>query len=108
MTTPDSHYAISFRDPEEGEIVTLKARKVEDSELGLGFICISEFLFETRGSVVNPKEEDLARRFENVRRLHLNLYRILAIEERGAERLELEADRSRLVLLHPADDNKEK
>jgi len=107
MTPSDSHYAISFRDPEEGEIVTLKARKVEDSELGLGFICISDFLFETQGSVVNPKEESLAHRFADVRRLHLNLYRILAIEERGPERLELEADRSKLLLLQPADDNDE-
>ena len=79
----DSYFVITYRDPREGSIVTLKARTIRDSTLGLSFISISDFIFETDGIVVNPTEEQLRVRFENVRSFHLSIYSIISIEEVG-------------------------
>jgi len=51
--------------------------------------------------VFDPNEEALAKRFEGVRRLHLNLYAILAIEEVGVDNtgLSFDSDRSNVLML---------
>lgn len=102
-TTPQTHYAVTFRDAKSGDTTTLKARSVGDSSLGLGFICVSDFLFDTSSGVVNPAEEALAKRFERVQRLHLQIYAVLTIEEIGPDHagLSFDHDRSRVVMLHP-------
>lgn len=76
-----------------------------DSDLGPGFICVSDFIFETGSRIANPAEEALKRRFENTRRLHLNVFTIQAIAEVGSEHpgLKLDTDRSNLVVLPPRD-----
>lgn len=106
----DTHFVITYREPQEGKIVTLKAKTVTDSSLGLSFISISDFVFSTSGLVVNPHEEDLKKRFENVRSLHLSIYTIISIEEVGEEHegLSFKKDKSNLVVLsseqhHPKD-----
>ncbi len=101
--SPKTYYAVTFRDAQSGETTTLKARAVGDSSLGLGFICVSDFVFDTSSGVVNPTEEALAKRFERVERLHLQVYAVLAIEEIGEDHagLSFDSDRSSLVLLHP-------
>jgi hypothetical protein len=104
MPEASTYYAVTFRDPVDNKPVTIKARKVSDSELGFGFVTLSDFFFEvTWQVVVKPAEEQMAKRYENVKRLHLNLYAILAIEERGddGQGLGLGTDRSKLVVLRP-------
>lgn len=106
MSTTDGHFVVTFRDPVNGGdegITTLRARKVGDSELGLAFVAISEFVFDTGKVIVDPKQDALRGRLDKVRRLHLNLYAILTIEEVGADNagLNFENDRSNLVVLRP-------
>jgi len=94
-------YEISYRDPQDGEIKTLRAATVRDSSLGLAFVCLSDFVFEKSSLVINPKEEELAKRFENIKSLHLSLYSIVSIAETGAEHagLKFDRDKSNLVVL---------
>lgn len=96
----DSYFIITYREPKDAQIVTLKAHKVADSSLGLSFIAISDFYFETDSLVVNPAEEDLKKRFANVKTLHLSIYTIVSIEEVGMEHrgLQFEKDKSNLVV----------
>ena len=76
-------------------------RRVEDSELGPAFVCLSQFVFDPGSRIANPAEESLARRFENTRRLHLNLFAIQSIAEVGVDHpgLQLEQDRPNVVVL---------
>ena len=95
----DSHYVIVWHDPEADEVVTLRAREVADSALGLSFLRIADFVFEDQGPLVNPKEESLRRRLENVRSLHVSIHRVLSISEIGPGHagLSFDHDRSNLV-----------
>ena len=97
----DTHFVITFRDPRSSEIKTLRARSVSDSQLGLSFVAISDFVFEPGSVIVNPEEEALQSRLENVRSLHLSIYAILSVEEVGTTHpgLEFTHDRSNLVVL---------
>ena len=97
----DTFFVITYREPKEGNITTLKARTVTDSSLGLSFIAISDFIFDTTSRVVNPAEEDLKKRFENVKSLHLSIYTVVSIEEVGAghQGLSFKKDKSNLVVL---------
>lgn len=94
-------YIITYREPTEGKIQTLKARTVTDSTLGISFVAISDFIFETESLVVNPNEETLQKRFEDVKSLHLSIYTILSIEEVGKthQGLKFKKDKSNLVVL---------
>lgn len=95
------YFYISYRDQTDGKVVSLKAKNVSDSSLGLSFIAISDFIFDTGSLVVNPAEEDLKKRFEGVKTLHLSIYSILCIEEVGPghKGLKFNKDRSNLVVL---------
>ncbi len=97
----DSCYIMTYRDPRDGSIVELKARTIRDSTLGLSFVSISDFVFETSSVVVNPVDEQMQKRFENVRSLHLSIYTIISIEEVGLKHkgLSFKQDRSNLVAL---------
>lgn len=99
----DVYYEITFRSPDSGTLTTLKAGTVGDSDLGAGFICLSELLFETSSRVANPAEEALAARYKDTRRLHLNVFSIQTIAEVGASHpgLTLDTDRSNLVAFPP-------
>lgn len=99
-------YAVTFREPHESKVTTIKARSVEDSQLGLGFVCFSDFVFETNKVVLNPAEEALQSRYAHVKRIHLPIYAVLSVEEVGEENegLSLESDRSKLIVLHPHDE----
>ena len=76
-----SLFLIHYRDPQEGEILSLKARQILDSTLGLSFIRISDFVFDIGSLVIKPSEEQLQKRLENVKSLHLSIYSIISIEE---------------------------
>ena len=97
----DTCYIITHRDPRDGKVVDLKARTVTDSSLGLSFIAISDFLFDTNSLVLKPAEEDQKKRFEGVKTLHLSIYTIISIEEVGPDHkgLKFKKDRSNLVVI---------
>ena len=94
-----SLFLIHYRDPKEGEVFSLKARQVLDSTLGLSFICISDFIFDTHSLVVKPSEEQLQKRLENVKSLHLSIYSIISIEELSEESLKFQEDKSKLFVI---------
>ena len=102
---PRSHYVVTYRDPAGGKTLGLKVRKVEDSELGPTFVALSEFLFESTSPIIDPALEDLRKRYEHTRKLHLSLYHIVSIEEVGRRNpgLDLSAERSNVIVLpgHP-------
>lgn len=95
------HYVVTFRHPPDGDVTSLRVRSVEDSLLGPGFICLSDFVFDTGRRLHLPHEEALMKRFENTRRLHVSVFSILSIAEEGADHpgLQLDADRTNLVVL---------
>lgn len=92
-----SYYVINYRDPQTAENISLKAATVHDSTLGLSFISVSDFIFESEGLVIKPSEEQLRKRLENTKSLHLSIYTILSIEEVGITKLKFKNDRSNLV-----------
>ncbi len=96
-----TYFLITYREPTEGKVISIKARTVTDSSLGLSFIAISDFIFDSGSLVVNPAEEEQKRRFENVKTLHLSIYTIISIEEVGADHrgLKFQKDKSNLVVL---------
>ncbi|MCJ8275881.1 MAG: DUF1820 family protein [Bdellovibrionales bacterium] len=101
-----SCFLIDYRDPKDGLAVSVKARKVEDSTLGISFVAISDFVFDTDSILVNPEEEAKKLKFENIETLHLSIYSILSIAEIGENNkgLEFKNDKSNLLVLksdHP-------
>jgi hypothetical protein len=98
---PRSYYVVTHRDPTSGKPVSLRVRKVEDSELGPTFVALSDFLFESSSPIIDPALEDLKKRYENTRKLHLSLYHIVSIEEVGRSNpgLDLSPERSNVIVL---------
>lgn len=96
-----TYYLIHYRDPKDGQVIELKANRIEDSSLGLSFVKISEFLFETNALLIKPSEEQLKKRFENVKSIHVSIYSIISIEELGLDHdgLKFKKDRSNLIAL---------
>lgn len=95
----DSCFIVTYRDPRDGQIIRLKVKSIRDSTLGLSFVALSEFVFETEGVVVNPTEEQMRVRFENVKSLHLSIYSIISVEEVGLEHKGLSFKKSRSNLV---------
>ncbi len=95
------YYVVTYRDLKEDKVVSLKARAVKDSTLGLSFISISDFVFDTTSVVVSPQEDYLRKRFENIKCLHISIYSILSIEEVGEKTaLKFQKDKSNLVVIN--------
>ena len=97
----ETFYLITYRNAKDTKVVTLKAKTVTDSSLGLSFVAISDFVFDTHSIVINPEEEDQRRQFEGVKTLHLSIYTINSIEEVGSDHkgLKFKKDKSHLVVL---------
>ena len=97
----DTCFIITYRDPVSEKQVSVKAGTVADSTLGLSFIAVSDFIFDQGAIVVNPQEEDMKRRFEDVKTLHLSIYTVLSIEEVGSQHkgLRFKKDKSNLLVL---------
>jgi len=97
----ETFFLITYRDAKDAKVLTLKAKTVTDSSLGLSFVAISDFVFDTQSVVINPEEEDQKRQFEGVRTLHLSIYAIISIEEVGENHkgLKFKKDKSNLVVL---------
>jgi hypothetical protein len=96
----DLLFVVTFRGRDDDAPTTLRVRHVGDSDLGPGFICLSDFVF-TRSTLALPHEEALAKKYEHTRRLHLNVFSIQSIAEEGAEHpgLSLDTDRTHLVMV---------
>ena len=96
-----THYVITYRDPKDNKIVSIRAGRVTDSTLGLSFVAISDFIFSSSTLVVNPEEEDLKRRLAEVKTLHISIYTIMSIEEVGPAHtgLHFKKDKSNLLVL---------
>jgi hypothetical protein len=94
-------FTIHYRDPKDGSAVSIKAKSIQDSSLGLSFVCISDFVFDSSSILVNPDEEARKLEFENVKSLHLSIYSILSITEVGEHKkpLEFKNDKSNLLVL---------
>jgi len=97
----ETFFIITYRDPVSEKQVSIKAGTVTDSSLGLSFIAVSDFVFEQNVLVVNPQEEDMKRRFAEVKTLHLSIYTVLSIEEVGPQHagLRFKKDKSKLLVL---------
>ncbi|MBC2717463.1 MAG: DUF1820 family protein [Desulfobacteraceae bacterium] len=97
----ETFYLVTYRDAKDAKVLTLKAKTVADSTLGLSFVAISDFVFDTKSVVINPEEEDQKRQFEGVKTLHLSIYTIISIEEVGENHkgLKFKKDKSNLVVL---------
>ena len=97
----ETFFLITYRDAKDAKVLTLKAKTVTDSSLGLSFVAISDFIFDTQSVVINPEEEDQKRQFEGVKTLHLSIYAIISIEEVGENHkgLKFKKDKSNLVVL---------
>ena len=101
----ESLFLVHYRDPKDGQMVALRVRSVKDSPLGLSFVSLSDFVFETDSLVINPTEEQMQKRLENVRSLHISIYSIIGIEELGEGPLRFRRDKSNLLVL-PGSDKK--
>lgn len=97
----ETHFLVTYRDPKDGKVQTLKCKKIEDSRLGLSFVSISQFIFSDSNLVADPTEENLKKRFEGTKALHLSVYSILSIEEVGSDHkgLNFKKDKSNLIML---------
>ncbi len=110
MANKETFYIISYRDSKDNKTLEIKAKKVTDSSLGLSFIAISDFIFDTSSLVVNPAEEDLKRKLEHVKTLHISIYTILSIEEVGSAHkgLKFKKDKSNLIVLNSTQQSTDK
>lgn len=97
----ETFYLVTYRDVKDTKVLMLKAKTVTDSTLGLSFIAISDFVFDTKSLVIDPGEEDQKRQFEGVKTLHLSIYSIVSIQEVGEKHigLKFQKDKSNLVVL---------
>ncbi len=100
--TEKTYYLVHYRDPRNGSHLSIKAKKIGDSSLGLSFVALSNFVFETSSILVNPDEEARKLEFENVKTYHLSIYSILSISEIGEHKgsLKFEKDKSNLLILN--------
>lgn len=99
--SPKNCYLILYRDPKSNQTVSIKARKITDSSLGLSFVAISDFVFEESGLLVNPEEEAKKLQFEDVKTLHLSIYAIQSVSEiADSKSLRFKNDKSNLFVLN--------
>jgi hypothetical protein len=101
-----SYYCVSYKDPIDGKNVKLKAKTIKDSNLGLSFIFISDFIFAHSGSskIIDPSEEKLKTALKETKGLHLSIYSIIMIEEMGPHHNGLHFNQNKgKVLILPSD-----
>jgi len=103
MSNSTTNFQVTYRDPKDGSLTSLKVRRIDDSSLGLSFVALSDFVFETSGILVDPKMDAKKLEFENIQVLHLSIYSIVSIAEVGdhKEPLSFKHDKSNLLLLKP-------
>ena len=103
-TEQDTYFVVTYRNPEKpGENLTLRVRKIADSSLGLAFVSLSDFVFQSRSTLLNPQDEYAKKRFQKTKSLHISIYNIISVEEVGEENegLHLAHDKSKLLVFNP-------
>jgi hypothetical protein len=86
----DSLYRVTFSDPVTRQMVTLRLHEISDSGLGPLFVRLGRFVFDQDSGIINPINEQLAKRYEETKALHVNRMAISQIEElSGAEEVKL-------------------
>ena len=86
-------FLVNYKDPMDDKVVSLNARSVKDSSLGLSFISISDFVFETNRLVIKPSQEQLQKKLEKTKSLHISIYSIISIEAVSYTHLTLPTNR---------------
>ncbi|MBG07829.1 MAG: hypothetical protein CME68_03670 [Halobacteriovoraceae bacterium] len=105
MKNQESHtyYTVTYRDPKDGKTVNLKAKTIKDSNLGLSFIFVSDFILKGEGSskIIDPNEEKLRNQLKDTKGIHLSIYTIIMIEENGPNHdgLHFENDKGKILVL---------
>lgn len=101
----ETHFLVTYRDPKDGQILTLRAGKIHDSTLGLAFVAISDFLFDKTSLIVTPEQEALEKRLADVKTLHLSIHAVLSVAEIGAKHkgLKFKKNKSNLVVFPSSD-----
>ena len=98
-----TYYIVTYRDPKDGKTVNLKAKTIKDSNLGLSFIFVSDFILKGQGSskIIDPNEEKLRNQLKDTKGLHLSIYSIIMIEEVGSNHdgLHFENDKGKILVL---------
>ena len=100
----ETYFVVTYRNPDKpGENITVRVRKIEDSSLGLAFVALSDFVFHSNSSLLNPQDEYAKKRFQKTKSLHLSIYSIISVEELGDDNqgLQLADDKSKLLLFSP-------
>ena len=105
MSKPSTCFRVTYRDPKDGQLTSLTVRTIDDSSLGLSFVALSDFVFETSTILVDPKMESKKLEFEDIKVLHLSIYSIVSIAEVGEHKkpLSFKHDKANLLLLKPED-----
>ena len=95
-------YLVNYRDPKDGSCKSIKAHKIEDSPLGLSFVAISDFVFDSNSFLINPDEEAKKLEFEKIKTFHLSIYSIQSVSEIGNHEkcLSFKNDRSHILVLN--------
>lgn len=101
-----TYFNVTYRNPEnvkDLETITVKVKDIRDSSLGLGFISMSGFIFESGSIIVSPMEDKIRAKFEHIKSLHLSIHHIISIEEVGMEHdgLRFQKDKANLLMLNP-------
>ena len=97
----ETHFVVTYKEPKEGKVVSIKARTIRDSSLGPAFVEISDFVFDDNPLIVDVTAENFKDHFINVKKLHLGIYHIVSIEEVGKHNkgLSLKKEKSNVVVL---------
>ena len=103
MPESQSIFVVTYRSPDKkDENISIRVRKVEDSVLGPAFIALSDFIFQRKSALINPQDEYAKKRFQSTKTLHISIYNIISIEEKGEEHPGLQlADRGKLLQFDP-------
>jgi len=95
----ESLYEVTFVQPGEGP-VTLRVREIADSGLGPTFVKLAKFDFG-HGLIINPKQENAAKRYEKTQALHVSRFAIVTVEEIEGPEVVLKEMGSNVVMLRP-------
>lgn len=102
--TNDTYFVVTYRDTEKtGKTRSIKVRSIEDSSLGLTFVALSDFIFNSSSPILDPSEDYAKQRFQKTKCLHLSIYNIICVEEVGDDNkgIVLAHDKSNIVFFNP-------
>ena len=84
IMSEDSYYIVTYKNIDEDDgfpRVSLKVKHIENSDLGLGFIRISGFVFSKDSNIVHSQDDRVENRYGRTKSLHIAINNIVSIEE---------------------------